>query len=450
MGLFYDENLPAEEKKQIRTVIFSALAGTAVEYYDFFIFATASAVVFPQLFFPNLSPTMGLMASYATLMATFVARPLGAILFGHLGDKVGRKKSLVPSLIICALSTFLIGLLPTYAQIGQWAPFLIVVLRFVQGIGVGGEYGGATAALVEYAPPGKRGLFGAIVPLGNVLGVFISTLVFSLIPHGWLMSGGWRIPFLFSIVLLIIGVYVRTHLKETPLFLEMKRKGHTAPKTPIGEVLRSGKRSVLLTIGCRIGESALGWTIVGFLLSYATKTVGLSRDTVLEAQLTASAVALFTWPALGWLSDRVGRRPVFIGGALLAIASAFPFFWMVNSGSTVLFFIAVIFGYAILNGALYAIQPAFFSELFPTNVRSTGIGLGYQIANFMGFITPILATGLVALLNGKSWGISVYLIAALLVTIGCVSACKESSKMDLSKDETFENDSAPSASHMPG
>lgn len=446
MGLFYDENLPEEEKKQIRTVIGSAMVGTAVEFYDFFIFTTASAVVFPQLFFPNLSPVAGLMASYATLLATFVARPLGAILFGHIGDKVGRKKSLVPSLIICALATFLIGVLPTYAQAGIWAPTLIVVLRFMQGIGVGGEYGGATAALVEYAPPGKRGLFGAIVPLGNVLGVFISTLVFSLIPHGWLMNGGWRVPFLFSIVLLGVGLYVRNNLQETPLFREMRRKGTPPPKTPLVEVLRNGKRSILLAMGSRVGESALGWTIVGFLLSYATRNVGFSRDTVLYAQLAAAAVAMFTWPAMGYLSDKVGRKKVMISGGFLAIACAFPFFWFVNSGNVTLFFIAVIVGYAILNGSLYAVQPAFFSELFPTNVRTTGIGLGYQIANFMGFITPILATGMVTLMDGKTWGISVYLICALLVTISCIAACRESAHADISKDEAPADDS-PTAVH---
>ncbi|MDR3440462.1 MFS transporter [Telmatospirillum sp.] len=419
------------DRKKLITVVGSSLIGTAVEFYDFFIYGTAAAIVFPRLFFPNLSPLAGLLAAYATLAITFVSRPIGAVVFGHYGDKLGRKKSLVLALMIMGLSTFFIGLLPTYETIGVWAPIGVIVLRLAQGFAVGGEWGGAASMIVEYAPRHRRGFFGTFVQLGNVIGLFLSTLAFALVPSESMMTWGWRLPFLLSIVLLFVGLFIRARIDETPAFLEMKKTGNKEAVVPLVEVMRSGKRAVFTAMGARTGEIILGWLICGFLISYATNNVGFSRDTVLHAILAASAVAFFTFLGYGALSDRIGRRPVYLLGACIAAAFAFPLFWLIDTGSVWLFFGAVVFGYSFGLGAMFSVQPSFFSELFDTNVRYTGISLGYQLANIIGGLTPMIATALVAASGGKSWPVSTFLISGCIVTILCVLSTRESAGKDI-------------------
>jgi MHS family shikimate/dehydroshikimate transporter-like MFS transporter len=410
---------------KLPTVVASSLIGTTIEFYDFFIYGTAAALVFPELFFPKLSPIAGIMAAYATLAIPFLTRPIGAVVFGHFGDVHGRKRMLILALTIMGLSTFAIGLIPGYATIGVWAPVLVVVLRLLQGFALGGEWGGAATMIIEYAPDDRRGFFGTFVQLGNVVGLFISALVFAVIPRDALLSGGWRIPFLISIVLLGVGLFIRDKIDETPIFTALEQNGQ-ARRAPVLDVLRSGKRAVLMAMGMRTGEIVLGWLVIGFLLSYATRTVGFTSTDVLYVILAASAAGIVTFPLFGLLSDRVGRRPVFLFGAITAAVIAFPMFWLVDTGSFPLFLSGIVFGYAVALGAMFAVEPAFFAEAFETGVRYTGISLGFQLANIIGGLTPLIATALVAGAGGASWPISLFLMAGALVTVGCVIAMPES------------------------
>ena len=347
-------------RTKLSTVVGSSLIGTTIEFYDFFIYGTAAALVFPELFFPKLSPIAGIMAAYATLAIPFVTRPIGAVVFGHFGDVHGRKRMLILALTIMGLSTFAIGLIPSYATIGVWAPVLVVVLRLLQGFALGGEWGGAATMIIEYAPDEQRGFFGTFVQLGNVVGLFISALVFAAIPRDTLLSGGWRIPFLISIVMLGVGLFIRDKIDETPVFTALERTG-VARRAPVLAVLRNNKRSVLMAMGMRTGEIVLGWLVIGFLLSYATRTVGFTSTDVLYVILAASAVGVVSFPLFGLLSDRIGRRPVFLFGAIMAAVIAFPMFWLVNTGNFPLFLIGVVFGYSVALGAMFAVEPAFFA-----------------------------------------------------------------------------------------
>jgi metabolite-proton symporter len=419
----------AERSRKLRTVVASSLIGTTIEFYDFFIYGTAAALVFPKLFFPTFSPLVGLLVAYATLAIPFLTRPLGAIVFGHYGDKLGRKKMLILSLSIMGGSTFAMGLVPSFDTIGVAAPVIVIVLRLLQGFALGGEWGGATTMIVEYAPPARRGFFGSFVQLGNVLGLFTSTLVFALLPKDSLLDGGWRIPFLASAVILVVGMVIRKKVEETPVFEDASR--HGTEQMPVLEVLRHHKKPVFLAMGMRTGEIVLGWLVIGFLLSYATKTVGFTSNDVLFAILGASACGFVTFPFFGALSDRIGRRPVYLIGAVVAALFAFPFFWLIDAKVPLYFYFSIIFGYSIGLGAMFSVQPAFFSEAFDTRVRYTGVSLGFQLANVIGGLTPMIATALVAWSGGKSWPISTFLAIASLITVACVLASRETSGSSL-------------------
>jgi len=429
-----------KERKKLITVLGSGLSGTTIEFYDFFIYGTAAALVFPALFFPNLSPFMGLLVSFLTLSITFVSRPIGAIVFGHYGDKIGRKKSLVLSMMIMGVSTFMIGLIPSYDSIGNAAPLILILLRLCQGFAIGGEWGGATTLITEYAPRHRRGFFGTFVQLGNVLGLFIATAVFAVVvmlPEDALMSWGWRIPFLLSVALLFVGMFIRSRIEETPVFQENQKKGQinpkrAAPKFPIIEVLKHHRRAVFLAMGMRMGEIVLGWLTVAFFMSYVTRELNFSRETALNGLLLSSFVGIFTFPFFGWLSDKIGRRPVYLAGATITLIFAFPLFWMIDSGSVKMFFFATTFCYAVGLGMMFSIQPAFFSELFDTNVRYTGVSLGFQLANIVGGLTPMIGTLLIAWSGGFSWPISLFLACMALISIICVCMTRESYNDELS------------------
>lgn len=420
--------------KKLMTVLGSGLSGTTIEFYDFFIYGTAAALVFPKLFFPTLTPFMGLIVSLLTLSITFVSRPIGAIVFGHFGDKIGRKKSLVLSLMIMGGSTFCIGLVPTYDAIGNLAPLLLIFLRLCQGFAIGGEWGGATTMVTEYAPVHRRGFFGTFVQLGNVLGLFIATAVFAIVawlPEPRLMSWGWRIPFLLSIALMFVGLYIRAKIEETPVFTEGEAKNQKH-EFPIIAVMKYHWRAVLTAMGMRMGEIVLGWLTVAFFMSYVTRQLNFSRETALNGLLLASFVGIFTFPFFGYLSDKIGRRPVYLAGAAITLIFAFPLFWMIDTGSVKMFYFATTFCYSVGLGMMFSVQPAFFAELFDTSVRYTGVSLGFQLANIVGGLTPMIATLLIAWSGGDSWPVSLFLAVMATITLCCVCITKESYRADLS------------------
>lgn len=421
-------------RNDVVKVALASFVGTFIEFYDFFLYGAAAALIFPHLFFSDMTPTVASIVSFATLGVTFITRPLGAVIFGHYGDTIGRKKMLVLSLVIMGAATFLIGLLPTYAMIGIWAPILLVVLRLGQGIAVGGEWGGATTMIIEYAPARLRGFYGTFVQLGNVVGLLVSTGAFAIASRfdeaaflGW----GWRIPFLFSIVLLGVGIFIRLKLEEPPAFRQLKAR-QAEKKLPVVDVFKRFPRQILIAIGLRFGDNALGYLIISWMLSYGTTHLGASRDTVLFGVMMAAACAIVTFPLLGYLSDLIGRRAIFMGGAIVSCFFAFPFFWMLNSGSPAVLQLALIIGYAGVMAAMFAIQPCYISELFSTDVRYSGVSLGYQLASILGGFTPAVAAGLLALSGGHYWPIAIFLIVCSFVTVVATAAAGET------KDRTIE------------
>lgn len=409
-----------ERDSEIVKVALASAIGTTVEWYDFFIYGTAAALVFNRLFFPDVSPLMGTLAAFATFGVGFFARPVGGVVFGHFGDRVGRKSMLVASLMIMGVATFLIGLLPTHDSIGIWAPVLLVVLRLLQGFGVGGEWGGAVLMAVEHAPHTRRGFFGSWPQVGVPAGLLLATGVFALfssMSDEAFLAWGWRVPFLLSILLVAIGLFIRLRVLESPVFAALQSR-EAPPRMPILEVLRDQPRPVLVAMGMRVAENGAFYIYSVFVLTYITQELGLSRDIALTGVLIASAVALFTIPAFAALSDRIGRRPVYIGGALLSLAFAFPFFWLLDTGSPAIIVLAIVVALSVGHAAMYGPQAAFFSELFTARVRYSGASLGYQLASvFAGGLSPFVATALLAWQEGDPWAVAAYLVGMGVITV---------------------------------
>ncbi len=421
-------------QSDIVKVAFASAVGTTVEWYDFFIYGTAAALVFNRQFFPQIDPLMGTLAAFATFGVGFVARPVGGVVFGHFGDRIGRKTMLVLSLLIMGVATFLIGFLPSYDRIGFWAPLLLVVLRLLQGFGVGGEWGGAVLMAVEHAPSGRRGFFGSWPQIGVPAGLLLATAVFSVfsaMPDQAFQDWGWRVPFLLSIVLVAIGLFIRLRLLESPAFLELKSQGREA-RMPILEVVREQPRPVLVAMGLRVAENGAFYVFSVFVLTYITQQLGLSRSVALNGVLIAAAVELFTIPAFAALSDRIGRRPVYLFGALLSLVFAFPFFWLLDTGSPPLIVLAIVVSLALGHAAMYGPQAAFFSELFSTRVRYSGASLGYQLASvFAGGLSPVIATALLAWQRGDPWAVAAYMAFMALVTLVSAAVAKETHRTDI-------------------
>lgn len=421
---------------EIKKVAFASFVGTAIEWYDFFLYGTAAALVFPALFFPDYSETAGVLLSFSTYAVGFAARPLGGIVFGHFGDRIGRKSMLVLSLLIMGVATALIGFLPTFAQIGILAPILLVSLRFMQGIGVGGEWGGAVLMAVEHAPPGKRGFYGSWPQMGVPAGLLIANLVFiatsTTLPASW----GWRVPFLFSILLVGVGLFIRLKLMESPAFRKVQDTG-TEANMPIVDVLRTYPKNVLLAMGMRFAENGTFYITTVFVLTYITTTLGLEQGVGLTGVIIASAIGLITIPFFGALSDRVGRRPVYLFGAVFSILFALPFFWLLNTGVAPLIWLAIILGFNVGHDAMYGPQAAFFSELFGTRVRYSGASLGYQLASVLaGGFAPLIA---VALLAAYGYGaVAAYMAAMALLTTVSVILAAETFRDDINEDQPQE------------
>jgi MFS transporter, MHS family, shikimate and dehydroshikimate transport protein len=416
-------------------VVVASFVGTMIEWYDFFLFGTATALVFDRLFFPSEDPFVSRMLAFGTFAVGFFMRPLGGIVFGHYGDRVGRKAMLVTTLLMMGLATFAIGLLPTYQTIGVAAPVLLILFRLVQGLGVGGEWGGAVLMAVEHGHAGRRGFYGSCVQMGVPAGLLLATAVFSIfssLPEEQFLSWGWRIPFLLGIVLLGVGMFIRLQVFESPLFAAAQKKNDVSP-LPILEVFRNYRRSVLLAVGARFAENACFYIFTVFVISYATENLKLEKQTILNGIWIAAAVQLVVIPLSGILSDRIGRRPVYLAGAIFMMAIAFPFFWMIETGQTPLIWLSIVLA-LIGHSLMYGPQAAYFSELFGTRVRYSGASVGYQLASpLAGGIAPFIATALVRWSGGESWPVSVYMIFAAAVTLVSVFVATETAHTDISE-----------------
>jgi len=434
----YDSHLMTTTRAEprrgsIRLVAMASLVGTTIEWYDFFLYGTAAALVFNRLFFPTVDPLAGTLLAFGTYAIGFVARPVGGIIIGHYGDKIGRKSMLVLTLVIMGVATFLIGLLPTYEQIGVWAPALLVLLRLAQGFGVGGEWGGAVLMAVEHAPPGSRGFYGSWPQIGVPAGLLLANgvfIVFSRMPEDQFLSWGWRVPFLLSIVLVGIGLLIRIRILETPAFERLKGAA-AAAQQPILEVIRMYPKQVLLAMGARFAENGGFYIYSVFVITYATQLVKFPQQTVLYGILIGAALELAAIPLFGALSDRVGRRPVYLFGAVVTAVFAYPLFWLIDTGSTAALWAAIAIAFVLSHAAMYAPQAAFLAELFGTRVRYSGASLGAQLASvFAGALAPLIATAL--LREGYRGGaIALYVAGLAAITIVSVLLASETHRDDI-------------------
>jgi len=406
-----------------KRVILASAVGSALEWYDFFIYGMAAALVFGDLFFPQSDPAVGTLLAFATFGVGFFARPFGGLVFGRLGDRIGRKPVLVITLMLVGGGTFLIGLLPTYETAGVWAPILLVLLRLVQGFGAGAEYGGAVIMAVEHAPPGKRGLFGSWAPIGVTIGNLLAAGVFALfssLPREEFLDWGWRVPFLLSVVLIAFGFYIRARVSETPVFAEIAAKNKAA-RSPVKEALRKHPREFIVVVGARLAENGLGYLFPVFTLSYMTQTLGMDKGMVLGGIMTAHALSLITIPFFSTLSDRIGRRPVYMGAALFSAVWAVPFFLLVNTGTPALVWLALIVAISVGVAGMFGPQAAYFAELFGARLRYTGFALARELGSIMaGGPAPFVAALLLAWWGGAPWGVAGYIIILALITATAV------------------------------
>jgi metabolite-proton symporter len=401
----------------------ASFIGTTVEFYDFLIYGTAAALVFPKLFFPAVSPATGLLLSFATFGVGFVARPLGGVVFGHFGDRVGRKKMLVYSLLVMGGATVLMGLLPTYAQIGLAAPILLTLLRLAQGFAVGGEWGGATLMAVEHASESRKGLYGAFPQMGAPAGTACATLAFwavSRMPDDQFLSWGWRLPFVASAVLILIGLVIRLSVSESPDFAAVRGRDQVV-RIPIAEAFRKHWKQILLVAGAYLSQGVFAYICVAYLVSYATTVAEINRTHALFGVAVAAVVAVVTYPLFGALSDRIGRKPVFLTGVVVMGLSIWPAFALINTGNALLFGAALllVFGFAMAPAA--GVTGSLFSLAFDADVRYSGVSIGYTLSQVVGSaFAPTIATALYTATRTSN-SIVGYLVA--VSAISAVATC---------------------------
>ncbi|MFL1377165.1 MFS transporter [Nocardiopsis protaetiae] len=421
----------AAKRTPFMRVVTASLIGTTIEWYDFFLYGSAAALVFNHVFFPESDPLVGTMLAFTTYAVGFVARPLGGLVFGHFGDRIGRKQLLVLSLLLMGGATFAIGLLPTYAAIGVAAPLLLTLLRVVQGFALGGEWGGAVLLVAEHGRPEHRGFWAswpqAGAPGGNLLATAVLAVLAVTLPDEAFLDWGWRIPFLLSGVLVLIGLWVRLAVTESRVFQEARARAEESgeqERAPIIGVLRHHWREALVAMGVRMAENVSYYVVTAFILVYATQQADMDKGLVLNSVLIASAVHLVTIPLWGALSDRLGRRPVTALGAAGVAVWAFAFFPLIDTGAFWAVTLAATVG-LVLHGAMYGPQAAFFSELFSTRMRYSGASVGYQLASIVaGGVAPLIATALLAAF-GTSLPISVYVAVMGALTLVAVWASRE-------------------------
>ena len=426
-----------DQPAKMRSVAAASAIGTTIEWYDFLIYATAASLVLNKLFFPTQDPLVGKLLSIGTIGVGFFARPLGAIILSHYGDRLGRKSMLIFTLVSMGVATMLIGLLPTYASIGVLAPILLVVCRLVQGIAVGGEWGGAVLMAIEHAPPEKRGFYGSIVQIGFPLGLALGTASFFALAYlddAAFMSWGWRVPFIASAALVVIGVFIRLRIEETPAFTRTVAEGKIE-RYPVWQTIVRHPKDLLLGLGARITEISWIYVITIFGLSYAVTNLGLTRSLVLGAIAVGACGELITIPLFGALSDRFGRRPIYILGCVAAIALAFPIFWAIGTRDPVMVVLAFVIGMSVGHGIMYGVQASFLSEMFPPNLRYSGASLGYQLAAPIGGgLVPLAAAAMVGSNHGATWPVSVLMIVIALITLVAVLFAKETAPVVMRRE----------------
>ncbi|HLR10139.1 MAG TPA: MFS transporter [Sporosarcina sp.] len=417
-----------EDKKMLNRVLIASLIGSSIEWFDYFLYGTVAALVFNQMFFVNEDPTVGLMLAYASFALAFFIRPFGGIIFSHIGDKIGRKKTLVITLSLMGIATFGMGLLPTYQAIGIWAPILLITLRLIQGLGIGGEWGGALLLAVEYAPPEKRGLFGSVPQMGVTIGMVLGTFALSimtLLPEDSFMTWGWRVPFLLSALLVLFGLWIRKGIDETPSFKKVQESGEI-PRIPIVETFKTHWREVLIAVGAKVVETAPFYIFGTFIVSYATTNLNFSNTAVLNAVMISTIITTILIPIMGRISDRVGRKPLYVYGSIAMMIYAFPYFWLIHQESIFLLTIATIIGLGIIWAPITAVLGTMFSEIFSAEVRYTGISLGYQIgAAVAGGTAPLVATALLANFNNSYVPVALYIIFTAIISLIAIWAVKD-------------------------
>jgi MHS family shikimate/dehydroshikimate transporter-like MFS transporter len=422
----------------IGTIALASAIGTTIEWYDFFLYGVMTPLVLNKLFFPNADVLISTLLAYGTFFVGFLSRPIGGIIFGHYGDRLGRKTVLILTLLIMGVATFLIGLLPTYASAGIWAPLLLLALRIFQGIGIGGEWGGAVLMAVEHSPGGQRGFYGAWPQIGVPAGLLLSAGVVNLLSflnNDDFFAWGWRIAFLLSAVLVAIGLYIRLRILETPAFKVAQQQNQIAA-VPVAELFRTQSKNTLLGLGARYIEGVTFNMYGVFLVGYLTSTLHMTRQTALLAVMVASAIMIVMLPICGRLSDRIGRRKVFGIASLLIGVLSFPAFWLMGPQSPLLTIIAVAVPFALVYPAVYGPEAALFSELFDTRVRYTGISFVYQFSGiFASGLTPIVATALLPLGGGQPWLICLYILVVSAISALSVYAMTDRHDSDIAVDQ---------------
>ncbi|KZB83296.1 MFS transporter [Amycolatopsis regifaucium] len=437
--------MTTQNRGSIAKVVSASLIGTTIEWYDFFLYTSAAALVFGKLFFPGNDPLTGTLLAFLTYAVGFLARPVGGLVFGHFGDRVGRKKLLVLSLLLMGGSTCAMGVLPTYAAVGVLAPILLTLLRLVQGFALGGEWGGAVLIVSEHGDDERRGFWASWpqcgAPGGNLLATAVLAVLAATQSDEAFLSWGWRLPFLLSGVLVVIGLWIRLAVSESPVFLAAQ-KNHKTTQAPVVEVFRKSWRAVLITIGSRMAENVSYYVITAFILVYVTTGLSLPKSAGLNAVLIGSAVHFVTIPLWGILSDRIGRRPVYLFGAIGMAVWSFVFFAMLDTKNSGVIILAATVG-LVLHGAMYGPQAAFFSEQFPTRVRYTGLSVGGQLSSIAaGAVAPLVAVALFREF-GSTIPVSLYVVAMCVLTVIALLAARET------KGESLHSEVLPERGHVP-
>jgi MFS family permease len=425
-----------DHRAQLRRAVLASTVGTTIEWYDFLLYGQVAALVFAKLYFPSSDPLTGVLQAFAIFAVGFIARPIGAAIFGHFGDRIGRKAALIATLLLTGLSTFLVGCVPTYEQIGVWGAVLLVALRFIQGIGVGGEWGGSVLLSMEWARTGKnRGLIAAWPQFGGPAGFFLANLAilaFSRMSGEQFLSWGWRVPFWLSLVMVAIGLWIRLGILETPVFQQIIAEERVA-RAPVAEVLKRQPKEIILVALARMGQMVVAFVYAAFFFTYGIQVVHVSRDFLLGVMLIASFFSFFTIPFSGYLSDRIGRKQVYIFGAVTTGLFAFAYYALLDTGVPGLILLATLIAY-FFHDLMWGPLAALAAECFTARLRYSGASIGFQLAAvFAGGPAPMIATAILAA-TGSGQVIALYIFGCALVSIGATAALPSSRGRDFARD----------------